>query len=80
MKTFREACREQGVERYNSVKATVSGFNKKGTYAVIDGTDCEAFYFGGTQKIGNKVLIFIDGINENKQKIYATFEHEYDAA
>ena len=79
MKTFRETCRENGVEKYNSVVATVSRFNNEGTYATIDGTGgLETYYHGGTQEVGCKVLLFIDGISENLNRIYATFEHSFE--
>lgn len=80
MKTFRETCKELGIERFNSVVATVSGFNKEGTYAVIDGTDFETYYHGGTQPLGAKVLLSIDGISEKLERIYATFDSDYGLA
>ncbi len=78
MKTFKEICHENGVEKYSSVVATVSKCDEVGTYAIIDGTEgLETFYHGGTQDIGCKVLLSIDGISENLRRIYSTLEHSY---
>lgn len=77
MKAFRKICKENGIEKYSSVVATVNGYCEDGTYAVVDGCGLETVYNGVTQKIGCKVLLTVDHINEDSRQIYATFEHSF---
>lgn len=74
MSEFRRKCRENGIEKYNTVEATVCDFNSQGTYVTIDGTDLISFYYGGTAKRGSKVLIRIEKINDERQRIASSLD------
>lgn len=74
MNEFRSKCKENGIERLNTVYATVCDFNSKGTYVQIDGTDFISYFEGGTAKRGSKVLIRIDGISEKLERIYSSLD------
>lgn len=81
MNGFKKRCKENGIERFNTVKATVCDFNSSGTYVQIDGTDLVSFFHGGTAKSNSKVLIRIDGISERLERIYSSLDSvtEYSA-
>lgn len=77
MKSFRDICRENNIQKHSSVVATVNGYCEDGTFAVIEGCRLETVYNGSTQKLGCKVLLTVDSIKEDSKLIYATFEHSF---
>lgn len=74
MKTIKELCEKYGIERLDSVIATVCGHTKNGIRATIDGTDGLEIFYKGSQIKGDKVLLSVSRIDENSQRIFGRFD------
>lgn len=80
MKTIREICEEYGIERLDSVIATVTRPTQNGMCATIDGTDGLEIFYKGRQTQGQKVLLSVSRIDEDTQKIFGRIDSDYSFA
>ena len=68
MNTFKDAVLENGIEKYASYEAIITGVNCFGCHIKFYNTNIHGFFFGNGN-IGDSVIVSVGKIDEKKQRI-----------